>query len=118
MHRIGTSGGIFRKVGCHKLIGGNQMSHLSYVIVALLCRVLASVPLGTNRGLFTLLCALLSERFLPSRGPVFPALMALGLAPPEVRRCEAALATGRFHTAELVSDWHKRVQAEGKLRPH
>jgi hypothetical protein len=94
------------------------MSHLSYVIVALLCRVLASVPLGTNRGLFTLLWALLSGRFLPSRGAVFPALMAMGLVPAEVRRCEAALATGRFQTADLVSAWRKQVQEAGKWRPH
>ena len=36
------------------------MSDLAYEIVARLCRVLASVPLGTNRGLFTLLWAVLS----------------------------------------------------------
>ena len=94
------------------------MSNLLYAIVALLCRVLSSVPVGTNRGLFTLLWALICGRFLPSRGGVFPALAAMGLSPAEVRRCEAALAYGRFQTTELVSAWHKLVQEEGTWRPH
>lgn len=41
------------------------MSNLSYVIVTLLCRVLCSVPIGTNRGIFALRWVLLSGRFLP-----------------------------------------------------
>jgi DDE superfamily endonuclease len=94
------------------------MSNLSDVIVSLLCRVLSSVPIGTNRGLFTLLWALISGRFLGSRGAVFPAVAALGLADAEVRRAEAALAYGSFRTSELVSDWHKIVREQGHWRPH
>ena len=93
------------------------MSNLSYVIVTLLCRVLLSVPIGTNRGLFTVLWALLSGRFLASRGAVFPAA-ALGLPDAEVRRAEAALAYGRFRTSDLVSDWHQIVREQGHWRPH
>jgi DDE superfamily endonuclease len=94
------------------------MSKLSDVIVSLLCRVLSSVPIGTNRGLFTVLWALLSGRFLASRGAVFPALAALGLADAEVRRAEAALTYGSFRTSDLVSDWHKIVREQGHWRPH
>lgn len=94
------------------------MSHLGYEIVALLCRVLASAPIGTNRGLFALMWALLSGRFLASRGAVFPALAAMKLADAEVRRSEAALAHGHFKTQDLVSDWHKAVLEQGKWRPH
>ena len=94
------------------------MSNLSYVLVTLLCQMLASVPLGTNQGLFTLLWALLCGRFLASRGAVFPALAAMGLTNEEVRRSEAALANGHFQTQELVSAWNKIVHAQGKWRPH
>ena len=94
------------------------MSNLRYEIIALLCRVLSSVPIGTNRGLFALLWALLSGRLLASRGAVFPALAAMRLADAEVRRSEAALANGRFKTQDLVSDWHKVVGEQGKWWPH
>ena len=94
------------------------MSNLSDVLVSLLCRVLWSVPIGTNRGLFTVFWALLSGRFLPSRGAVFPAVAALGLADAEVRRAEAALAYGSFRTSDLVSAWHKIVREQGHWQPH
>ena len=94
------------------------MSNLRYELAALLCRVLSSVPVGTNRGLFALLWALLSGRLLASRGAVFPALAAMRLADAEVQRSEAALANGRFNTKDLVSDWHKVVGEQGKWRPH
>ena len=79
------------------------MSKTVYRICALLCQVLESVPVGTNLGLFQLLFALLAGRFLPSRGAVFPALADLGLSAPEVRRAEAALATGRWKRADLLT---------------
>jgi hypothetical protein len=94
------------------------MSNLSYVIVSLLCQVLWSVPLGTKRGLFILLWALLSGRFLASRGAVIPAIAAMGLAPEEVRRAEAALAYGRYRTCDLVSAWHAFVREKGHWRAH
>lgn len=94
------------------------MSNLHYVIVALMCRVLASVPLGTKRGLFTLFWALLSGRFLTSRGAVIPALSAMKLADAEVRRAAAALAWGSFRTCDLVSAWHQFVREQGHWRAH
>src|SRR5207249_4537637 len=94
------------------------MSNLRYEIIGLLCRVLSSVPIGTRRGLFTLLWALLSGRFLGSRGAVFPAIVAMGLEAGEVRRSGAALTSGHFKTQNLVSDWRKAVREQGKWRPH
>lgn len=94
------------------------MSNLSYAIVSLLCQVLAPVRIGTRRGLFLLLWALISGRFLASRGAVFPALFALGLADEEVRRAEAALAKGSYRTSDLVSAWHQFVRDQGHWRPH
>ena len=94
------------------------MSTLSYEIVTLLCQVLSSVPIGTNRGLFALLWALMSGRFLSSRGAVFPALAALGLTDAEVRRSEAALCYGSMRTSDLVSNWRRVVQEQGRWRAH
>ena len=50
------------------------MSTIVYRISVLLSAILADVPVGTNLGLFWLLWALISGRFLLSRGAVFPAL--------------------------------------------
>jgi hypothetical protein len=94
------------------------MSNLHYAIVSLMCRVLSSVPIGTKRGLFTLFWALLSGRFLASRGAVIPAIAALGLADAEVRRAEAALAYGHFRTSDLVCAWHQVVRDQGHWQPH
>lgn len=94
------------------------MSPLVYRICALLCQVLQSVPVGTNLGLFHLLWALLSGRFLLSRGAVFPALDALGLPPDTVRRAAAALTYGRFDPARLLRDWQRLVRAEGVFVAH
>ena len=50
------------------------MSTIVYRISVLLSAILADVPVGTNLGLFWLLWALISGRFLLSRGAVFPRL--------------------------------------------
>ena len=91
------------------------MSPLVYRICRLLTQVLKDVPVGTNLGLFQLLFALLSGRFLNARGAVFPALDSLGLSKEAVRRSEAALAYGRWNTADLISRWQQSVQAEKQL---
>jgi hypothetical protein len=93
------------------------MSQLVYRITTLLGQILKPVPLGTNLGLFQLLFALVSGRFLPSRGAVFPALADLGLSGPEVRRAEAALATGRWQIADLVTAWRAAIRQEGHTQP-
>ena len=72
------------------------MSPIVYRISVLLGVLLTEVPVGTNLGLFWLLWALISGRFLLSRGAVFPALADGGLAADAVRRSGAALAYGRW----------------------
>jgi hypothetical protein len=91
------------------------MSDICYEIVALLCPILASVPVGTNLGLFHLFCALLSGRLLTHRGGVFPSLADMGLAADAVRRSEAALANGQWKTANLVTAWHNTVLEQGRF---
>jgi hypothetical protein len=90
------------------------MSTIVYRISVLLGAILAKVPIGTNLGLFWLLWALISGRFLLSRGAVFPALAAGGLPTDAVRRSGAALAYGRWTVQALVRAWQQRVQQEGR----
>jgi hypothetical protein len=83
-------------------------------ISVLLGAILADVPVGTHLGLFWLLWALISGRFLLSRGAVFPALADGGLSADAVRRSGAALAYGRWAIQTLVRAWHQVVQQEGR----
>jgi hypothetical protein len=94
------------------------MSTIVYRISGLLGAILADVPVGTNLGLFWLLWALISGRFLLSRGAVFPALADGGLPADAVRRSGAALAYGRWTIQPLVRAWHQRVEQEGRWRAH
>ena len=94
------------------------MSPIVYRISVLLGALLADVPVGTNLGLFWLLWALISGRFLLSRGAVFPALADGGLPADAVRRSGAALAYGRWTIQPLVRAWQQVVQQEGRWHAH
>lgn len=94
------------------------MSTIVYRMSVLLDRILATVPVGTNLGLFWLLWALVSGRFLLSRGAVFPALADRGLPADAVRRSGAALAYGRWAIQTLVGAWQQVVQQEGRWHAH
>lgn len=94
------------------------MSDLVYRIASLLGRVLQSIPVGTNLGLFHLFWMLLSGRLLSSRGAVIPGLADLGLPTPAARRSWAALAYGRWEAASLMKEWQALVQEEGRWQAH
>jgi hypothetical protein len=94
------------------------MSTIVYRISVLLGAILLEVPVGTNLGLFWLLWALISGRFLLSRGAVFPALADGGLSADAVRRSGAALAYGRWAIKPLVRAWQQVVQQEGRWHAH
>jgi hypothetical protein len=94
------------------------MSMIVYRISVVLGAILADVPVGTNLGVFWLLWALISGRFLLSRGAVFPALADGGLSADAVRRSGAALAYGRWAIQPLVKAWHQVGQQEGRWRAH
>jgi hypothetical protein len=89
-----------------------------YRISVLLGAIVAAVPIGTNLGVFWLLWALISGRFLPSRGAVFPALADGGLAAAAGRRSGTALADGRWALQSLVKAWHQMGQQEGRWCAH
>jgi len=94
------------------------MSDICYEIVALLCQILAPVPVGTNLGLFHLFWALLSGRFLTYRGAIIPSLNDLGLPADAVKRFQAALAYGQWKIADLIYGWHRTVLEQGRFRAH
>ena len=94
------------------------MSPIVYRMNRVLSPVVQHVPMGTNLGLFHLLWMLLSGRLLLSRGAVIPGLAALGLAAEAVRRAWAALAYGKWHTAQLLEAWEQLVREEQAFHAH
>jgi hypothetical protein len=94
------------------------MSSLVYRINGVLSRVVQSVAVGTNLGLFCLLWMLLSGRLLLSRGAVIPGLAAMGRAEDAVRRCWAALAYGKWQAPPLLVAWAQLVREEACLQAH
>jgi hypothetical protein len=94
------------------------MASLLYRINHVLSCVVADVPLGTNLGLFPLLWTLLSGRLLQSRGAVIPALADFGLGAAAVRRAWAALAYGRWSSAQLLAAWQRVVQDNSQWQAH
>ena len=61
------------------------MPEIVQYTMTVLCVLRQDVTLGTNLALLQLLWMLVSGALLPSRGAVFPALQAGGLAPAAVR---------------------------------
>jgi hypothetical protein len=83
-----------------------------------LVQVLASVGVGTNLALYQVFFALLSGRFLASRGALVPALAHCGLSEAAIRRSVAAVAYGKWSLADLLTAWQKVVLAEGHFQAH
>jgi hypothetical protein len=89
-----------------------------YRVVSLLCALVVSLPIGTNRGLFDLFWMLLGGQLLVSRGAIFPGLSAAGLGGGEGRRAWRALGQGSWTSRRLVRAWARVVEAEGFWQPH
>ena len=85
------------------------MSTIVYRISLLLGAIVADVPVGTNLGLFWLLWALISGRFLLSRGAVFPALadggLPLGSGPLWVKPPPLGLMARQSRTQAVLEQW-------------
>ena len=79
------------------------MSTIVYRISVLVGARVADVPISTTLGLFWLLWALVSSRFLLSRGAVFPALADGGLPADAVRRTRPERAAP---SRSALSVWH------------
>lgn len=94
------------------------MSAIVYRIQALLEKILANVPVGTNLGLMHLLLTILSGRLLTSRGALFPALDDFGLEADAVRRVGEALRSGSFAIDDLVANWNQAIEEDGHFYAH
>jgi hypothetical protein len=90
------------------------MPEVVYRMMALLCGLVASVPVGTNLGLLHLLWMLVSGQLLAARGAVIPGLAASGLSRGAVRRAWAALGQGAWTSEHLLMRWAGLVRAEGR----
>jgi len=73
--------------------------------------MLESLPVGTNLALLQFMWMLVSGHLLASRGAVFPALKATGLADDAVRRAWAAMRGGVWQMADLLQGWQQQVEA-------
>ncbi len=89
-----------------------------YRMLTLLCRLVVTLPIGTNLGMVHLLWMLVSGRLLAARGAVIPALSESGLSERAVRRAWAALGQGNWTSAALLTRWRALVEAEGQWQPH
>jgi hypothetical protein len=93
------------------------MPHPVYQVMTRLCALVAPLPSGTNLGLLHLLWLLVSGRLLATRGAVFPALAACGLAEAAMRRASAAPGQGGWTGAALLARWATRLHAAGRWQP-
>jgi hypothetical protein len=85
------------------------MTRTTIEVMAALCAVTQSLPVGTNLALLQFLWMLLSGQLLPSRGALFPGLKAIGLSTAAIRRGWAAFRYGAWHIALLLTLWQQYV---------
>jgi hypothetical protein len=78
--------------------------------ITVLTELLICLPIGTNLALLHVFWALLSGQLLSSRGALFPALKAIGLADAAVRRAWTAMSQGAWHIADLIKLWQQYVE--------
>lgn len=76
------------------------------------------MAIGTNLALLQIIWAMISGRFLASRGALHPALAASGLRAAEIRRCWSALRHGVWHIGELIETFRQEVRQEGSWQRH
>ncbi len=94
------------------------MPEAVYRMLTLLCRLVVSLPVGTNLGLLHLLWMLVSGQLLATRGAVIPGLSACGLSRRAVGRAWAALGQGDWRSARLLAEWRAMMAAEGRWQVH
>jgi hypothetical protein len=92
------------------------MTRTTIEVMAALCTVTQSLPIGTNLALLHFLWMLLSGQLLPSRGALFPGLKAIGLSAAAIRRAWAAFRYGAWHIATLLTLWQQYVSQQPHWR--
>jgi hypothetical protein len=76
------------------------------------------LPVGTNIALLQFMWMLVSGRLLSSRGALFPALKAIGLADDAMRRAWAAFRGGVWCIDYLLRVWQRHVDGLPGWRYH
>jgi hypothetical protein len=94
------------------------MSDPVYRIYGVLNTLVRRIRVGTNLSVLHLLWALVSGRFLGSRGAVVTALASVGLSDKATRRSMAALSDGRWASESLITAWNELIRAEELVRFH
>src|SRR5712691_1004055 len=94
------------------------MQERVYRTMAVLCRLVARFPVGTNVGLMYLLWMMVSGRLLGAGGAVIPGLAALGLPEAVVRRAWASLGSGAWGSEGLIAGLGGLGAEEGRWRAH
>lgn len=93
------------------------MTHAVTDTMWALVAVVVSLPIGTNLAILHLLWAIVTGRLLPSRGAIFPALLAIGLPADAVHRAWAAFRYGSWKIESLLTDWEEYVLEQGVWQP-
>jgi hypothetical protein len=83
-----------------------------------LCTITEGLPIGTNLGLLHFLWMQISGSLLPSRGAIFPALQAIGLAPAPTRRAWAAFRYGAWQIDDMLTVWEDYVVEQEQWQGH
>jgi hypothetical protein len=95
----------------------NTITAMNHTI-SVLNELLVSLPIGTNLAMLHVFWALLSGQLLASRGALFPALQAIGLADEAVRRAWTAIYKGVWQTVVLLELWRKHVEGLPDWKQH
>ena len=88
------------------------MTRTTTEVMAALCAVTQSLPIGTNLALLHFLWMLVSGQLLPSRGALFPGLKAMGLSTAAIRRAWAAFRYGAWRCATLLTLWQQGTRGD------
>jgi len=81
-------------------------------------QIVKPIAIGTNLALLQIIWAMISGRFLTSRGALHSALALSGFSAAEIRCCWRALRHGVWHIGELIDHFRQEVSREGSWQRH
>lgn len=81
-------------------------------------QIVKPIGIGTNLALLQIIWAMVSGRFLRSRGALHSALALNGQSQEEIRRCWQAVRYGKWHIGELIEQFRQQVIEEGSWQHH
>lgn len=97
---------------------GGETIITNHHTIQTLAAIIENLPIGTNLALLQFMWMLVSGRLLASRGALFPALKATGLAEDAVRRAWAAFRGGVWCIELLLRVWQDHVEGMPEWQYH